>query len=255
MARHEQEPIPCRGTGSDFATTHWSIVLAAGRNVSPQAKQALSALCQLYWLPLYSFLRRIGCTPEEAQDVVQGFFARLLEKGDLAQVSPERGRFRSFLLAAIRHFLANERDRARAIRRGGRRTAFSLDRDAAESRYAAEAADAETPEAMFDRQWALTLLARVQDRLREEFTSAGKAQRFNQLHPLLDGDSAGSYREAATALGLSENAVMVAVHRLRQRFRELLREEIAHTVAAPEQVDEEIRDLFAALRGPVRRLK
>jgi RNA polymerase sigma-70 factor (ECF subfamily) len=233
---------------ADFATTQWSIVLAAGRNSTPYAQAALGALCQLYWRPLYSFLRRTGCSPEEAEDVVQGFFARLLERGDLAQVSPERGRFRSFLLAAIKHFLANERDRARAVRRGGGRTTFSLDVAAAESRYAAEASDARTPEAVFDRHWALTLLARAQERLRDEFAAGGKRERFEQLHPLLHGDSGGSYREAAAALGLSENAVMVAVHRLRQRFRELLREEIAQTLAGPEQIDEEIRDLFAALR-------
>jgi RNA polymerase sigma-70 factor (ECF subfamily) len=182
--------------------------------------------------------------------VVQGFFARLLEKGDLANVSPERGRFRSFLLAAIKHFLANERDRSRAIRRGGGRMALSLDVAAAESRYAAEAADSRTPEAVFDRQWALTLLARVQDRLREEFSTAGKQERYQQLHPLLSGESSGSYRDAAAALGLTENAVMVAVHRLRQRFRELLREEIAQTLCSPEQIDDEIQDLFAALRQP-----
>jgi RNA polymerase sigma-70 factor (ECF subfamily) len=232
----------------DFATTHWSMVLAAKEVAAPQAQAALSALCNLYWLPLYGYLRRSGCAPEEAEDVVQGFFARLLEKGDLAQVSPERGRFRSFLLAAVKHFLANERDRARALRRGGGRTAFSLDVAAAESRYAAEASDSQTPDAVFDRQWALTLLARVQERLREEFAAAGKAGRYEHLHPLIGGEAAGSYREAAAALGLTENAVMVAVHRLRQRFRELLREEIAQTLSTPEQIDEEIRDLFAALR-------
>jgi DNA-directed RNA polymerase specialized sigma24 family protein len=244
------EKIQPHAGGAEFATTRWSIVLAARAHGAPHAQAALENLCQTYWLPLYAYLRGVGCAPEEAEDIVQGFFARLLEKGDFAQVSPERGRFRSFLLAAVKHFLANERDRARAIRRGGGRAAFSLDVGAAESRYAAEACDRRTPETVFDRQWALTLLARVEDRLRGEFASAGKAERFAQLHPLLSGESGRSYGEAAAALGLTENAVMVAVHRLRQRFRELLREEIAQTLSGPEQIDDEIRDLFAALQTP-----
>jgi DNA-directed RNA polymerase specialized sigma24 family protein len=189
-----------------------------------------------------------GTTSQEAEDVVQGFFARLLEKGDLAAVSPERGRFRSFLLASVKHYLANERDRARAMKRGGGRQAIPLDVPGAEAVFAADAASSAPPDAAFDRQWALTLLDRVQERLRDEFTAAGKGERFEHLHPLLSGEGAGSYREAAAALGLTQNAVMVAVHRLRQRFRELLREEIAQTVSGAEQIDEEIRDLFAALR-------
>jgi RNA polymerase sigma-70 factor (ECF subfamily) len=248
MASHEPDRPSAGFARPEFATTRWSVVLAAGRDHTPQAQAALESLCQAYWRPLYGYLRRYGCQPQEAEDVVQGFFARLLEKKDLSRVSPERGRFRSFLLASLKHFLANERDRARAARRGGGRSAFSLDVEAAERRYAAEISHLQTPEAAFDRQWALTLLERVQKQLRDEFTAAGKQARFEQLHPLLSGESGGSYREAAAALGMSENAVMVAVHRLRQRFRELLRAEIAQTVEGEEAIDEEIHALFAALR-------
>ena len=224
-------------------------MLAAGRESSPDARAALGALCETYWPPLYAYLRRADCTPNEAEDIVQGFFARLLEKGDLAQVAPERGRFRSFLLVAVKHFLANERKSARAIKRGGGRKVVSLDVDMAESRYrAGSPTSGPTPEAVFERQWAITLLDRVRGQLRDEFTSAGKEERFEHMQPFLTGEGAGSHREAATALGLSENAFKVAIHRMRQRFGALLRAEIAQTVAGEDDIDDEIRHLFEALR-------
>jgi RNA polymerase sigma factor (sigma-70 family) len=234
---------------SQFATTQWNVVLAAGRDGLPDGSAALASLCETYWPPLYAFLRRDGCSPQEAEDIVQGFFCRLLEKGDLAHVAPEGGRFRSFLRTAIKHFLLNERDRERAAKRGDQQKAVSLDVVAAEERYAAQSAAQAAPDAVFDRQWGLLLLERVRQRLAEEFAAAGKKERFDLLQPLLSTEPAGSYRQVAAALGASENAAKVAVHRLRQRFGELLREEIAQTVETPEEIDDEIRDLFDALRA------
>lgn len=232
-----------------FATTRWSIVLSAGRDGTPSARQSLAELCETYWPPLYTFLRRTGCSPQEAEDTVQGFFARLLEKGDLAAVDPGRGRFRSYLLASLKHFLSNERDRARALKRGGRRVIESLDAEAAESRFVREPVEKHTPEALFEREWALTLLDRVQHRLAAEQVAGGKMERFIVLGQHLAGAAAQKYAESAARLGMTENAVKVAVHRLRQRFGELLREEIAETVSTPEEVDDEVRTLFEALRA------
>lgn len=232
---------------SRFATTRWSIVLAARSESAPRARAALETLCEMYWPALYAYLRRCGCGRDEAEDVVQGFFARLLEKGDLAKIAPDRGRFRSYLLASVKHFLANERDRARAAKRGGGKRVFSLDIDAAESQFTTQPSQARTPKAVFDRQWALTLLDHVRDTLRDEFTASGKGKRFEHLLPFLDGEPTNSHRAVAAALGITENAVMVAVHRLRQRFRDLLRAEIAQTVTSEDEINEEIRDLFQAL--------
>lgn len=231
-----------------FATTRWSIVLSAGRDGTPAARRALAQLCETYWPPLYAYLRRMDCSPQDAEDTVQGFFARLLETGDLADVDPVRGRFRSFLLVSLKHFLSNERDRARTVKRGGRRVIESLDVQTAESRFAREPAQNRTPESLFEREWALTLLDRVQHRLAAEQVARGKSERFAVLSPHLTGDAAEHYTDAATRLGMTENAVKVAVHRLRQRFGELLREEIAETVATPEEVDDEVNTLFEALR-------
>lgn len=231
-----------------FATTQWSVVLSAGKDSTPKSRAALSALCATYWPPLYAYLRRTGCSREVAEDTVQGFFALLLEREDLRTVSPERGRFRSFLLASLKHFLANERDRERALKRGGGRTVVSINAEDAEQRLANEPADRRTPETAFDREWALTLLERIHEQLRDEHAAAGKQERYDRLRPLLTGDGSSSLREAAAALGLSEGATKVAVHRLRQRFGELLRAEILQTVATPDEVDEEVRALFEALR-------
>jgi RNA polymerase sigma-70 factor (ECF subfamily) len=232
---------------SQFATTHWSLVLAARDRAEPGAADALASLCSLYWYPLYAYVRRRGHGPEDGHDLTQEFFARLLEKHFLAAVDPCKGKFRSFLLAACNHFLANERDRARARKRGGGRLVLSLDARDAEGRYRAEPADALTPETLFERRWALALLQQVMARLRDEFEARGKDKLFDRLRGFLVGDKEIVYRRAAEQLGLSEGAVKVAVHRLRQRYRELLHEEIGRTVGAPEEIEEEVRALFAAL--------
>jgi len=232
---------------SQFLTTHWSLVLAARDRAEPGADDALASLCSIYWYPLYAFVRRRGHGAEDAHDLTQEFFARLLEKDFLAGVDRTKGKFRAFLLVACNHFLANERDRARAKKRGGGRPILSLDAGDAEGRYCAEPADALTPEKLFERRWALALLQQVMARLREEFGAKGKGPLFDRLRGFLVGEKGTGYGQAAEELGLSEGAVKVAVHRLRQRYRELLHEEIGRTVATPEQVDEEIRSLFAAL--------
>jgi RNA polymerase sigma-70 factor (ECF subfamily) len=233
-----------------FATTHWSVVLAARDQSAPQAREALAALCRVYWYPLYAFIRRQGFAADPAQDLTQGFFARLLEKDFLQVVDRAKGKFRSFLLAACKHFLANERDRAGARKRGGDRTQLPLDFNAAESQYHREPTQDLTAERLFARRWALTLLDQVLTQLQEELRRAGKGPFFERLKGFLTGErDAPSYDQAAQELGLTEGAVRVGVHRLRKRYRELLCAEIARTVEAPDQIDDEIRDLFAAL-GP-----
>ncbi len=231
-----------------FATTHWSLVVAARDRAAPEARDALAALCGLYWYPLYAFVRRQGHPADQAQDLTQGFFARLLEPDFFKAVDRSRGKFRSFLLAACKHYLANERDRARAVKRGGGRPVLSLDFAGADQRYHHEPAHQLTPERLFERRWALTLLDQVLTRLRQEFDEAGKAAVFQTLKGVLTGESGKvPYHDLAARLALSEGAVKVAVHRLRRRYRELLREEIARTLDDPGLVEEEIRDLFAAL--------
>jgi RNA polymerase sigma factor (sigma-70 family) len=233
---------------SHFATTHWSIVLSAGDRDSPQAHEALASLCQTYWYPLYAFIRRQGFSAEESQDLTQEFFARLLEKDFLATVNRDKGRFRSFLLAACKHFLANERDRAGAKKRGGDQRFISIDLPDAENRYSLEPAHELTPEKLFERRWVLTLLEQVLTQLREETAQAGKADLFDLLKTYLTGEgNQTSHRQTGEELGMSEGAVKVAVHRLRKRYRELLREEIAKTMNESDSVEDEIRHLFAAL--------
>lgn len=229
-----------------FLTTRWSLV-AAARVPDEQGRRALAELCRLYWYPLYAWIRRRGYTRDEAEDLTQGLFARLLERDGLASFQSARGRFRAFLLGACRHYLANEWDRARAEKRGGDRTRLPLDFGDAEERYAREPDRGEV-DRLFERRWALTLLEQVLVRLRGEFESAGKTEHFEALKGTLIGDeSAPSYARIGERLGMSESAVKVAVHRLRKRYRELLREEIAETVSSPEEIEEEIRDLFEAL--------
>jgi RNA polymerase sigma-70 factor (ECF subfamily) len=236
---------------NSFATTHWSLVLAAGKGASPDADAALAALCQRYWYPLYAFVRRSGHQPADAQDLTQEFFARLLEKHYLLAADPERGRFRSFLLSSCKHFLSKQRDRAKAQKRGGGRKLLPLDFEAGEGRYSLEPTHEVTAEKVYERRWALTLLDQVFARLRDEFDRAGKRDEFDRLKVYLTGEAAAlSYRDVAAGLGTTEGAVKVAVHRLRRRYRELVREEIAHTVAGPDEVAEELRRLFAALRPP-----
>jgi RNA polymerase sigma-70 factor (ECF subfamily) len=237
-------------SASQFATTHWSLILAARDRAEPGADNALGSQCRQYWYPLYAYVRRRGHNADEAHDLTQEFFARLLEKDILADVDRGKGKFRSFLLATCNHFLANEYDRAHARKRGGGRRMFSLDAADAEGRYRAEPAGGLTPEKLFERRWALALLQQVMMRLRDEFESKDKGRLFDRLRDFLVGDKGTGYRAAADELGLSEGAVKVAVHRLRQRYRQLLHQEIVRTVAAPDEVEEEVRSLFAAVASP-----
>ena len=231
-----------------FVTTHWSVVLAAGRSDTTRARAALEQLCRHYWHPLYAYVRRAGYPPEEAQDLTQEFFARLLAQNTVARADPGRGHFRSFLLASLKHFLAHEWEKAGAQKRGGRVQFIALEFDTAETRCVQPVAPGDTPDRAFDRQWALALLDVVLGRVRKEYTDSGRDELFVGLKDtLMGGRSEIPYRELAARLGMGEGAVKVTAHRLRQRYRELLREEIAHTVAGPEEVDEELRHLFAAL--------
>jgi RNA polymerase sigma-70 factor (ECF subfamily) len=229
-----------------FATTRWSLIVAA-RGESPAAREALAELCQLYWYPLYAYIRRCAHAHDEAQDLTQEFFALLLERDDLARLDPNRGRFRAFLLAACRHFLANQRDRQQALKRGGGCRLLSLDFADADRRYAAEPGHEQTPERLFERRWALTLLDRVMQGLRRHYETTNQLALFERLKGFLAGEAGESYAEAAATLGMSEGAVKVAAHRLRQRYRDLLRTEIAQTVEDAAAVDDEIRALFTAL--------
>lgn len=231
-----------------FATTHWSVVLAAGRPKSASYRQALETLCRTYWFPLYAYLRRHGYDCHRAQDYTQAFFTGLLAKGGLGLADPKRGKFRSFLLVSLKHFLSNERDRARAKKRGGGRKVLSLDFENAESQYALEPRDELTPEKLFERSWALTVLDRTMNRLRDEAVKTNKEKLFDCLRSYLTaGESSIPYSRAADQLDITEGAVRVAVYRLKKRYRKLLRDEIAQTVTSDDQIDEEIRDLFVAL--------
>jgi RNA polymerase sigma-70 factor (ECF subfamily) len=236
--------------GEVFATTHWTVVLAAGRRSTPQADRALEELCRTYWYPLYAYARRRGHEPEDAQDLTQEFFARLLAKHWIASADREKGRFRTFLLTAMSRFLANEWHRAGAQKRGGHAAPWSLVAGTAESRYEADAALTLTPDRLYDRQWAMTLLDRALTRLRTEQERAGKAREYAVLSPFLTAErGAIPYDQAAAQLGVNETTARQAVHRVRKRFREVFREEITQTVAAPEEVEAEIRHLLAALSG------
>lgn len=222
-------------------------MLAAAHDSRPQAREALATLCGAYWFPLYYYVRRRGYRADEAQDLTQAFFATLLEKEYLDMADPGRGRFRSFLLASLSHFLANEWDRARARKRGGGKV-ISMDVADAESRYSLEPADDLTAERLFERQWAMTLLDQVLAELREELARDGKQPLFDRLKGFLGGEAPGaSYGQVAAELGMTEGAVKTAVHRLRRHYRRLLRARIAQTVASAEEIDDEIRHLFAAL--------
>ena len=225
-------------------------MLAAAHDSRPDARAALATLCQAYWYPLYAYVRRCGYESHDAEDLTQEFFARLLDKDGLASVDRGKGKFRSFLLASLRHFLANERDWARARKRGGGRTVLSFDRGEAETRYRLEPSHELTPEKDFDRQWALALLRQVLDSLEAEHVASGTERLFEGLKGFLtQAEGPCPYAEAARRLGMTEGAVKVAVHRLRRRYRQLLRDEIAQTVAGPKEVDEEIRHLFGAFRS------
>ena len=238
------------GSGARFVTTHWSVVLVAGRTDSTRAQNALARLCQTYWYPLYAYVRRRGHSPHDAQDLTQEFFARLLERHTLAIADPNRGRFRSFLLSTMNHFLAHEWEKVRAQKRGGGCQILSLDLAQAEERYDLEPADNSSPDKLFDKHWATALLEEVLNQLEAEYQQAGKAELFAALKQTLTGTRESQpYAVLATRLGMNEAAVKVAVHRLRKRYRELLRAEITNIVADPEQADDELRHLVTSLAG------
>lgn len=231
-----------------FATTHWTLVLSAGDLSRPDARDALAELCRIYWYPLYAFLRRQGHDAEEAQDLTQGFFARLVEKDYLKGVDQGRGRFRTFLLAALKHFTSNERDRLRALKRGGGIRLVSFEFDTAEGMYAAEPRDDTTPETLFNRRWALAMLERAMTRVKAQYTASRQTDLFARLEPYLVGDSGlPAYAETAAGLAMTEGAVRVAIHRLRRRLRTALLAEIAATVVDERDIDEELRHLALVL--------
>lgn len=231
-------------------TTHWSVVLGAAGESSPEAGAALERLCRIYWPPVYSYVRRQGFDAHEAQDLTQDFLCRLITRRELPKANPEKGRFRYFLLLRLKHFLVNEWERLRAEKRGGGAVVISLDALAAEQRYALEPAHETTPERLFERRWALTVLENALVRMRAEWTADGRAESFDELKAFLAADgSADSYEELGRRLGVAAGALRVTVHRLRQRWRELVRSEIAQTVAGPGEVEAEMRHLFDALRG------
>jgi RNA polymerase sigma-70 factor (ECF subfamily) len=233
---------------SSFATTHWSVVLAAGDVSSPDYTRALSTLCRTYWYPLYVYLRRWGCDRERAEDYTQAFFAGLLERQSIGEADPKRGKFRSFLLASLKHFLADEWDRSQAQKRGGERKVLSLDIEDGETRYSREPVDNLSPEKLFERYWALEVLKEAMARLKAEYATANKIELFDYLKTYLTGEQDSiPYRDAADRLSMTEGAVKVAAHRLRQHYAEFVREQIAQTVTTPEQIEEEICELYAAL--------
>ena len=245
MTRDNDEPAP--SGDARFATTQWSVVLLAGGS-SSDARQALASLCEKYWYPIYAFVRRRTRTADEARDLTQEFFTTLIEKRFVAVARPDRGRFRSYLLGALQHFLANQWDRARAQKRGGGRGLVSLDLASAEARYALEPVDTMTAERLFERQWTLELLGHVLNELAQEAAAAGQADRFQRLKGFLAGRVRDDdFATAAGELGISENAARVAAHRWRRRYRDLLRQAVAETLADPAEIDDEIHRLFAAL--------
>ena len=240
-------------TRAAFVTTRWSLVRAAGASASPESGAALEALCRSYWPPIYAFARRAGHDAEDARDLTQGFFARLVEKKDFGTADPDRGRFRTFLLAAFKHFLAHERDRARALKRGGGQELLPLDFAAEDSQcFTPEPADSRTPERAYDERWAASLLERVLARLREEFALGGRGALFDHFKGFLLGEPPESgYAGVASQLGMTVGAAKMVVSRMRDRYRQLLRSEIAQTVSAPGEIEEELRHLRAVLSGTV----
>ncbi len=233
-----------------FRTTQWSLVIAAGDDRNPRFQQALSDLCDSYWYPVYAYVRRRGASADAAQDLTQGFFSSLLERNTLAAADRERGRFRSFLLTALKFYLADEHDRATAKKRGAGQPALSLDLEGAEDRYRLEAEPESTPDRVYERRWALEVLELAHRRLRTEITRSSHPERSGRLAAYLTGDrDEAGYREVAAELGMTESAVKVAVHRLRKRYGALLREEVERTVGDPAETDGELRFLLAALGG------
>lgn len=243
----EHSSQPASTPGDIFVTTHWTVVLAAGQRHTAQSDHALEALCRTYWFPLYAYVRRRGYAKADAEDLVQAFFARFLAKNYLAGLSEERGRFRAFLLAALKNFLINEWKHANRQKRGGGEVPLSLDWETADTKFQVAAQNEPSPDQAFDREWALALLSKVIEQLQAECATEGKTKLFEQLKVFLAaGKSETAQSEVAKALGLEEGAVRVAVHRLRKRYRQLLRDEIANTLSDPAMVDEEMRALFGA---------
>jgi len=240
---------PGQHGGVAFTTTHWSVVLEA-RGESPAAHEALERLCRIYWRPIFAFLRRQGLPPEEAEDITQGFFAQLLERRSLDAVRKEKGRLRSYLLGALKYFLADEQRRTMAIKRGKGQRLVPLDELRAENRVEMEPADPVTAELIYERRWASTVLERVLNLLKDQYRTAANTVLFDSLKQLLpDEPNAPSQADIAAQLGMTENAVRQAFHRFRQRYQELLREEIAHTVATPGDIEDELRHLVAVVRA------
>jgi len=236
------------GKSPHFATTHWSIVVSAGQQPSPDSRRALASLCEVYWYPLYAYARRRVPDVNDAQDLTQAFFAELLEKNYVGSATPERGRFRAFLLTAFKHFLSKQWEKAKAQKRGGGRAPISLDFAAADSSLRIDPAAGLTAERFYDQQFAIALLGQIMERLKGEFEAAGKTQLFEELKGFIIGNHAGTtYADVAQRLSMTEPAAKMAASRMRRRYRDLLREEIAQTVDGPDEVDEEIRDLFTTL--------
>lgn len=237
-----------RGVSPEFPPTRWSLVGRAGADQTRVASEALETLCRAYWYPLYAFLRRSGYSPADAQDWAQSFFEYLLENRIVGKARPEKGRFRSFLLATMKHFISSEQRRLGAQKRGGGRVLISLDEAASEQRYACEPADAHTPETIYELSWARTVLARAAASLQQEHAAAGKLAVFTRLQPYLQSGREGpSYAETAAALGKTEDAIKSGVQRLRQRFQQLLRAQIAETVGNTSEVDDELQHLRQVL--------
>lgn len=247
MKSGDPQAVPVR-QNSDFATTHWSIVISAGHHSSPDSKRALASLCETYWYPLYAYVRRRVVDVSEAHDLTQAFFSELLEKNYVGSALPERGPFRAFLLTAFKHFLSKQWEKAKAQKRGGGRAPISLDFESADSRFSLEPAAGLTAEQIYDQQWTITLLGQIMERLERELRRSGKAEQFEELKGFLIGDHTGNtYAQVAVKLNLTEAAAKKAASRMRRRYRELLREEIAQTVEEPGEVADEIRKLFTTL--------
>jgi DNA-directed RNA polymerase specialized sigma24 family protein len=241
-------PHNMAGAGtSGFQTTSWTLVRAAAAHPTPDSRSALARLCQAYWHPVYAFIRRNGYDRDQSQDLSQEFFRLLLEKNYLLDANRERGRFRSFLLTSVKHFLANEWDRAHALKRGGFQMPVSIDQVEAEASYAPEAVEQRTPEILFERRWALLLMERAMNKLRAEFTEMEKADYFERIAPFLSGERAHGYGASAREMGVSAGALRQSVYRMRRKYRDLLRAEIAETVSNEEDVEEEIRFLLSTL--------
>lgn len=242
---HADPPV---GSPRGFVTTRWTVVLSAAQRDAPESAAALEQLCRVYWYPLYAYVRRMGKSSHDAEDLTQEFFARLLAKDYLAAVEPERGRFRTFLFMAFKRFLADEWDKSQALKRGGGLKPLSLDTSIAEHRYQAEWVEAMTPEHIYEHRWALTLLEQAMNRLQAEFRQAGKQGDFDRLKGFLTAEKGSiNQAEVAASLGMSEGALRVAVFRLRRRFREVFQDEIAQTVARPDEIEVEIRHLLDVL--------